>query len=186
MKKIGLLFILTAVTFYADAQSAMITLKKGHKTIERYFSGDYINCRLVSGEWMEARITKMHEDSIQLKPFELVQYMNSLGIPYTDTLWKNKRDISLKEIDAFPRRDQSFSYIKNGAILQIIGGGYILLNVINTLSDGDKLFADNNGVNLAIAAAVVAVGTIMHASHSPVLKVGRKYKLQYVELKPTF
>ncbi len=177
--------MLMLLTVYAGAQSAMITLKKGHKTIERYFPGDYINCRLTSGEWMEARITKMYNDSLQLKPFELVQYMNALGIPFTDTLWKNKRNISLNDIDAFPRRDQSVSYIKNGTIFQVIGGGYILLNVINTLSDGDKLFADNNGVNLAVAAAVLALGTIMHTTHTPVLKVGKKYKLQYVELKPT-
>jgi hypothetical protein len=127
----------------------------------------------------------MSNDSMQLKPFELVQYMNALGIPSVDTLWKNKRNISVHNIDAFPRRDQSVNYIKNGTLLQILGGGYIILNVINTLSSGDRLFEDNNGVNLAIAAAVFAAGTIIHSGHSDVLKVGRKYKLQYVELAPS-
>lgn len=179
-----LFFIFPVIAIYSHAQSGMITLKKGHKTIERYFTGDYINCQLQSGEWIDARINRIYSDSLQVRPFQLVQYMNSLGIPSVDTLWNYDRKLALDNITAFPRRDHSFAYVKNGTLLQILGGGYILLNVINTLADGDQLFADNNGINLAVAAAVFAVGTIMHVTYSPELKVGRKYKLQYVDLSP--
>jgi hypothetical protein len=105
-------------------------------------------------------------------------------MPAVDTLWHDKRKIAVKDIDAFERLDQSVNYIKDGTILQVIGGGYILLNVINTLSSGDQLFDDNNGARLAIAAAVFAVGTLMHHSRNPYLQVGRKYRLQYVALSP--
>lgn len=184
MKKIVFVFLMITSTGYVNAQSAMITLKKGHKTIERYFPGDYINCQLQSSEWINARIYRIYNDSLQVRPFQLVQYMNSLGIPSVDTLWNYDRKLALNNITAFPRRDHSFAYVKNGTLLQILGGGYILLNVINTLADGDQLFADNNGVNLAIAAAVFVAGTIIHASYSSELKVGHKYKLQYVALAP--
>jgi len=41
---------------------------------------------------------------------------------------------------------------------------YFNLNVINTLSAGDALFYNGNAVRLGVAAAVFAVGTLLHVS----------------------
>ena len=166
------------LAFTAKGQADFLVLKKRNKTIDRYFEGNTINCRLRGNEWIRALIITITKDSIFLKPFQEAQFLNAIGIPYSDTLWANRRKIAISSIDAFPREDESFQYIKNGAIFQIAGGGYIALNVINTLSAGDQLFDDNNGTNLAIAAGVLAIGTIMHITYSPYIRLGKKYKLQ--------
>ena len=184
MQKCLLLFIASFFTAYTYAQGDFLLLKKRNKTIQTFYTGYYITFRTKSKEWISGYINTMANDTLHLKPFELVRYINGWGIPAVDTLWHNKKKIAVKDIDAFERLDQSVNYIKDGTILQVIGAGYILLNVINTWSSGDQLFDNNNGTKLAIAAAVFAVGTLMHQSRNPYLQVGRKYRLQYVNLTP--
>jgi hypothetical protein len=180
MQKTLLPFIYFLYPFIVPAQSAFLVLKKNHKTIETFFSGSYINCKTDKGEWLNARINNIAYDTLYLKPFELIRFINAWGMPASDTLWGHERKLAVKNIAAFPRRDQSVNYIKNGGILIIGSAGYIILNVVNTLSSGDALFDDNNGVRLGIAAAIFAVGMLIHHSHSDELSLGRRYRLVYI------
>jgi hypothetical protein len=180
MQKNLLLLYFFLNSILAHAQSDFVLLKKHHKTIESFYTGSYINCR-TNGEWIEAYISNISNDTLHLKPYELVHFINAWGMPAVDTLWRHERKIAVKDIDAFPKTDQSFSYIKDGTLLQIGAGGYIILNVINTLSSGDALFDNGNAARLGIAAAIFAIGTLMHISHSNEIRIGKKYKLKYVK-----
>jgi hypothetical protein len=166
------------------SQQDFLLLKKRNKTIASFYIGSPITFRTAAGDWVDAYINKIANDTLYIKEFELVTYVNSWGMPAVDTMWRNTRKITTKDIVAFPRQDQSINYIKNGTILQVGAGGYILLNVINTLSSGDNLFENNNGLRLAIAGAVFVIGTLMHTSRSPEIKIGKKYKLQYIKMQP--
>lgn len=168
---------------YSYGQHDFILLKKRNKTIASYYVDNTITFRNTSGRWVDAYINDIKGDTLYLKEFEIVPYVNSWGMPATDTLWRNRMKITTKDMAAFPRKNQSVNYIKDGTLLQVASGGYMLLNVINTLSDGDALFEDNNGMRLGIAAAVFAIGTLMHTSRSPVIEVGRKYRLQYITMQ---
>lgn len=182
MQKTLLSLICFTSTFAVHAQSAFLVLKKHHKTIETFFAGSYISCKTGKGEWIDARINNIADDTLYLKPFELVSYINAWGMPASDTLWRHDRKLAVKNIAAFPRRERSVNYIKNGAILQVASAGYIILNVINTLSSHDALFDNNNGKKLAIAAIIFAIGTLIHQSHSNELTLGRRYRLVYVKV----
>ena len=57
----------------------------------------------------------------------------------------------------------------------------ILLNIINTASSGDPVFGEDNIDNIAIAAGVFAVGTVMHLTHKKSHVLGKKYRMQIVQ-----
>ena len=183
MPKLIVVLLITFLSKEAYAQRDFLLLKKRNKTIASYYVDNTITFRTAGGRWVDAYINDIKNDTLFLKEFEIVPYVNSWGMPATDTLWRNRMKITTKDMAAFPRRSQSVNYIKDGTLLQVASGGYMLLNVINTLSDGDALFEDNNGLRLGIAAAVFAVGTFMHKSRSPVIEIGKKYRLQYVQMK---
>jgi hypothetical protein len=87
-------------------------------------------------------------------------------------------------LHAFPKTE-SLPYVKNGFILQLGGGGYLLLNLINTLSNNEPVFGDKNIARISIAAAVLAIGTIIHKTHKPYYIIGKKYQLEYISSKPS-
>lgn len=170
------------VTHISYAQQDFLLVKKRNKTVASYYTGNPITFRTTSGQWVDAYINKIINDTLYIKEFELVRYVNAWGMPAVDTMWRNRRKITTKDMAAFPRKSQSVNYIKDGTLFQVASGGYILLNVINTLSDGDAIFENNNGMRLGIAAVVFAIGTLMHSSRSPVIEIGKKYRLQYIKM----
>lgn len=93
--------------------------------------------------------------------------------------------IHVNHIKAFPKTDESFSYVKNGLIFKIAGGGYLLLNAINTLSDHDDFFASDNIPKISIAAGVLAVGIVLGLTHKTSYVVGKKYHIEYISTKPS-
>jgi hypothetical protein len=181
MQKTLFPFIYFLFPFVVHAQSAFLVLKKHHRTIETFFTGSYINCKTNKGEWLDGRINNITDDTLCLKLFELVHFINAWGMPASDTLWGHQRKLAVKNIAAFPRRDQSVNYIKNGTILLAGGAGYIILNVINTLSSGDALFDNNNSTRLSIAAVIFAAGMLIHHSRSNELSLGKRYRLVYLQ-----
>ena len=70
-------------------------------------------------------------------------------------------------------------WIKDGSILRVAGGGYILLNVINGIIKNTLLFP-NTG--LIVAASVFLVGEILHYTYTPILKLGKKHYLQSINI----
>lgn len=178
MQKI-ILFILCASFFHtAKAQSDLLVFKKGNHTVERYFNGSFISFQLNTQQWISGYIKKLQTDSITIVPIEEKLAINFLGMVVTDTLVLNTVKIALKNIYALPKGHEGFSYIKNGSLLQILSGGYMALNIINTASSKDPVFGRDNIKNLGIAAGVFAAGTIMHLTHHSYFVVGKKYHLQ--------
>ncbi|MEP6844504.1 MAG: hypothetical protein ABI861_00805 [Panacibacter sp.] len=178
-----ILVVLSFLLINSIFSQDFLLLKKRNKTIASFYIGNAITFRTTAGNWVDAYINKITNDTLYIKEFELVRYVNSWGMPSVDTMWRNRRKITIKDMSAFPRQNQSVNYIKDGTIFQVGAGGYILLNVINTLSDGDNLFENNNGSRLGIAALVFIIGTLMHTSRSPVIEIGKKYTLKYIKMQ---
>ncbi len=179
-------FILSAVLVFcsisAKAQQDFVVLKKRNKTIETFFTGSYISFLINKNNSVSACIKQIKNDSLLLKPFYEVVRGNPLGLMYTDTIWQPNFKIAVTNIYAFPRTNKSFEYIKNGTIFQIGSAGYVLLNVINALSNNNKLFDADNSTRLGFAAGIFSIGEAMHLLRLPVLVIGKKYKLQYIRL----
>ncbi len=159
-------------------------MKKNSHVIQTWFSGQAIFTQLTDGAWVNALIKKIELDTLYLRPFTTVVVANRLGMPITDTVFYGLMNVAVNKLHAFPKHE-SMPYIKNGLILQLGGGGYLLLNIINTLSDNEPVFGSKNISHVGIAAAVLAAGTIIHLTHKSNYIVGKKYHVEYISSKPS-
>jgi len=174
---------LIACTFtVTHAQSDFIVLKKRHTTIQNYMPGDFITILLVNDNWLGGYIKKIQNDSIYVRTFSIRVYVDSWGLHSTDTAWGSIEKISMANIKGVPKQHEGFAYIKNGQLLEIGAGGYILLNVINTLGHKDPLFSQQNASRLGTAGAVLAAGIILNLTYSDHTMLGKKYHLDYIKL----
>jgi hypothetical protein len=181
--KLLLVFIFISNT--CTAQSDFILLKKGSRVLETWFSGQNIQLQLDNRQWVNAVINKIQDDSLYLRPFVTQVLANRWGMPYIDTTYYGVMNIDVKDIRALPKTGESFPYIRNGLIFQIGGGGYLALNVINTLSNNEPVFGDDNISKVSIAAAVLAAGTLMSLTHKSIYVLGKKYHIEYISSKPS-
>jgi len=174
-------FILTS-TF---AQSDFIQLKKKDKVIQTWFKGNYIYTQLKNGQWINAVIYNIKDDSLYLRPYIVQTFINRLGFNFLDTTFYGLMAINANYLHAFPKKDEGFSYVKNGSIFDIAGGGYLVLNIINTLSDNDPVFGADNVPKLSIATSVLALGIVLGLTHKSNYIIGKKYHIEYIYTKPS-
>src|SRR4030095_11960288 len=107
-----LLIIFILISNISTAQSDFIVLKKRSKVLQTWFSGQNIHLQLNTGQWLTALISKIQNDSLYLRPFNTQILPNRWGMPYVDTTYYGVMTISVNSIRAFPKTDESFSYIK--------------------------------------------------------------------------
>ena len=130
MNRCIIVFIAACIYSASFAQSDFIQLKKRDKVIGSWFKGNYITLQLNNEQWINALIYKIQDDSLYLRPYIVQTYANRLGLPFLDTTYYGLMPLHMSGIKAFPKDDESFSYIKNGTLFYIAGGGYLLLNII--------------------------------------------------------
>lgn len=183
MKCCQLLLILLLLSKISTAQD-FIVLKKNSHVIQSWFSGQNIFAQLTNDTWVNAIIKKIEIDTLYLQPFALQIVANRFGMPITDTIFYGLMKVGVNNLHAFPKKE-SMPYVKNGSILQLGAGGYLLLNVINTLSNNEPVFGSKNISHIGIAAAVFAIGTIIHVTHKTNYVVGKKYHVEYISSKPS-
>ncbi len=170
---------------HAQAQSDFIVLKKRNTSLKTYFTGTYLTCILTNDEALGGYIKKIQNDSIYVKPFTLQVYADSWGLTGTDTSWMSVVRVAIKQIKAFPKLRESFAYIKDGSLIEIGAGGYMALNIINTLGKKQQLFSQQNSNRLGTAAGIFAFGLLLHYTHKDYITLGKKYHLDYIRLNST-
>lgn len=188
-----LLLLLLFTAKYSEAQKDFFVLMKNHQTIETFIEDSHITFEFSNGTWITGIITKILNDSFYFKQ-EIIHYY-AMG---TDTQYISGYKLALTDVYAMPRANasynytgdaihpaygrQSFIYVKNGLIFKLLGGGYIALNLFNNLTENDPPFAKNNIAPLGIAAVVYFIGVLLHSSYKPVLVLGKKYHLAYINM----
>lgn len=185
--------ILTAMLFFflisgqTQAQVSVLTLKKKNKTIRQYWPGTEIAFQLSNKEWRKGLIKKITPDSLFIQPV-IVRYF----LMGTDTLRYLTTGYAHSDIYAFPKPGISiefndgryqirrsaghvhFFWIKGGWIFRAGGMGYIGLHLLNSIG------ATINPASLAIAGGVVGIGFLLKALYTPVIRIGKKYKVVYI------
>jgi len=182
MLKILLTGFIAFSIYSLQAQSDFIVLKKKNTSIQTFFPGSFISCQVDNNDWVNGYIRKIQNDSIYIKPFHEALTIDTWGLLHSDSIFLDVERINVNQITAMPKKDHSFEYIKDGTILEIGAGGYMLLNIINTLSNKDPLFGKNNINRLGIAAGVFTAGLVLHLLRRTYIKIGKKYKLNYIHL----
>ena len=185
MNRCFLIVIAILIANTSFGQSDFFQLKKRSKVLQTWYKDNYIYCQLKNGQWINAVIHKIRDDSLYLRPYQVQTFINRLGLNYLDTTFYGLMTIHINSIHAFPKEDEGFSYVKNGAIFKIAGGGYLLLNVINTLSDNEPVFGEDNLPKVGIAAGVIALGVVLGLTHKSTYIIGKKYHLEYIAVKPS-
>lgn len=188
-----LLIPLLFTSWICNGQEDFFVLKKRSKTIQRFSTGSFIVFQLQDGGWNSGKITAIRNDSFFVQ-IMAVRY-SMMGI---DTVHLGMMKVALRDISVMPRKTamvnyrndrpvlikghEKFSYVKNGLIFQALGGGYILLNTINTLGKGDPVFSKKNTTRLGIGALVFLFGQVLHWTYRQHLPIGKKYHFEYIRI----
>lgn len=161
--------------------------------VRQYWKDAPFTFQLKDKQWVSGVISGITPDSFYFRQ-EIIRY-SLLG---TDTLRISGFSFAPDDIYALPARGQSvmyvndqvritsgqqkFVWVRNGAIFRIGGAGYLFLNMVNHLIDGDSPFIQNNLPNLGIGAGVYLLGEILHRTYKPHIYIGKKYQLEIVAL----
>lgn len=188
-----LLISLLFVSCVSHAQEDFFVLKKKHKTIRRFYTGYPIVFKTQDDEWISGDITLIRNDSFYIREKALRYSMTGI-----DTVHFGIMRVALRDVTVMPRPTaavyyrndrpvvirghEKFAYVKNGLLFQVIGGGYILLNTVNTLRNGDPVFSKKNTPKLGMAALFFLFGQALHWTYRQHLQIGKKYHLEYIRI----
>jgi len=185
MLKLILTCFIASIVISTHAQSDFIVLKKRNTSLKTYFVGTYMSLVLSNDELLGGYIKKIQNDTVYIRPFTLQVYLNAFGFATTDTAWSSIVRVAIKNIKGVPNIKRSFEYIRDGSLIEIGAGGYILLNIINNLSHKEPLFGEQNAPRLGTAAGVFAVGLLLQLTRQPYITLGKRYHLDYIRLNST-
>lgn len=173
------------------SQGDFLVFKKTHQTLATYTKGSYITFQLRSGQWMQGIITKISNDS-----FELKQEFISHGMR-NDTTHVSGFHFTIADVYAMPKRGVQIDYINNryqvtmsgghvhwywiksGWIFRVGAAGYAALNIFNGIIQNNFSF---RGSHLGIAAGIFAGGVLLKRSYRPAWRMGHKYRLETIRV----
>jgi hypothetical protein len=175
-------FIISFSSIYS--QEDFLILKKGNKSVEKFWKGTFIAFQLPNKNWEKGELMKIKNDSFYIRP-RVIRY----NLMRTDTFYYPVKGFVLSDIYAMPKRGYlvdfvngkfqisktgghvHFYWIKSGFIFRVAGAGFALLGAIN----GALL-------NIPIGATVFAAGVLMKKLYKPTIRMKGKYKMEFFKL----
>lgn len=170
-----ILLLLTGQQIFAQS-SDVILLKKNNKTIKRFFAGTDINLTTTTGVYLNASITKIKNDTLFLKQFDIRQIPTQLGVYVLDTVATYYYQYHYNQVKSIGKSGRGFDLSASAATL--LGGGLLL-----TLANGIVFLADREKFSpgLMIASASLAtIGYVMSKTGGKGMIIGKKYSLVYL------
>lgn len=158
------------------AQSGLLLLQQGRKTIRTYFPGNTIGFTASNGNQVYGVIEALRNDSIFVKEQQIRQMGTSLGVFVLDTITTYRVAYPIQQIAHLDRVRRGFNWAASGAALA--GGGSLLAvgSGVVYLVDRERYSSE-----LMIAGlAGFATGYVMAKSYKQRYSLGRKYRLVYV------
>ena len=178
-------FIVFLAFFYslgAMGQSDLLVLKKNNRTIQSFFPGSEIMFS-ANLRYYDAYVTSIERDSIFLVQYDVRQVPTNLGVYILDTVAKYYFSVSYKDITEFGRNRKNFNWAASGGTL--FGGGILLTTAgLATwiFSKPKTRYYASPGL-VAGSAALAAIGYLIMKKGSGNIKLGKKYTLDYINLK---
>ena len=188
MKPILLAGCLFGLLCSARAQRNLLLLKKGNRTVTRYWEGSTIAFQLTNGAWQKGELVALRNDSVFVQPHIVRYYL--IG---NDTLHLPVQGYAQSSIAAFPRRGVEIDLrrgefgITNRAnmltkLLRIGAVGFTALSLANGLREGNYSLSDH-GTELAIAGGVVAASYAIDKLQRYTYRLGGKYHLDVINFR---
>lgn len=160
-------------------EGQILMLKDEGIVVHSFTKGDYIEFQFSNKQWITGYIDWVRNDSVQINQFALQSILTMYGTYGEDTLKLGKLAFHVNEIIAFPREKGYYnSVFTNGAFLKTGGIGYFGLNVINSLSNKDPLFAKDNLPKLIGGVLAWAGGVLIHKLNPNYRPIGKRYTVE--------
>jgi len=174
------LFIILGSTFVARAQpSDFLALKKKNGiTIKNYFAGIPIDFYTARGE-VSGIIRKIDKDTIYITYHDVRMAYTMWGTQVPDTVTSYDLRYSYKDIIAIPKKAKGFEFVRDGSIFILGGTGFTVLHLVNSAIQSQPV----NWKTVGIAMGVAGVGVIMRLLRKHEYKIGKKYTLNYINMK---
>lgn len=177
--KIILPFLLFISLTSSAQQADFIILKKKNKRIETYFAGDNIAFTAASGTYINALINGIKNDTLYLQEFVTRMLPTVYGTYIIDTAGSYHYKYHYNQIKAIGKQERkNFNLGGSGAAL--LGGGALL-----TVASGIVYLVDRKKFSaplLIASAGLGVVGYFLSKDRSHAMLIGRKYKLEYIDM----
>lgn len=179
-KSIPFSFLLLMITLGSFAQGGkLLVLKDRGIGVKNFTEGNYINFEFSNRQWITGYISRIQNDTIDVKQFALQQIMTSYGTLAEDSLKLGTLSLHISEIRAFANDKGHFNTVfTNGALLKTGGGGYIIVNVVNSLIRKDPVFESGNIPKLLGGAAAWVLGKIQQQSNPNYRPIGKRFSVE--------
>jgi hypothetical protein len=171
--------LLFPVILYSQ-QSDILLLQKNQRTIRQFFAGSQIDFYTTEHMGVSAVVDYIKRDSLFLLQYDIRMMPTMFGTFAPDTLAVYKVQYSVKNVYSFPANPRKFSFITNGTLFMLGGGAYLVLNMVNTLREGDPPFAKDNRPNIIGGVAAFAAGLLLNKTQRTEYRLGKKYRLKYL------
>lgn len=165
MKYFYFLIILLGLNFQSFSQSSDIinVTKRNGKYLKSFFEGSAIKFRTKNGKYVNGVIEKIKKDSLLVTTYVMGRMMTTYGFTVIDTIRSFITGVSYKEITHIKIDRKKNNLIMPLSILSTYGGaGYIVLNVVNRISNNESLTTKANLKSLGIAIAVLGFGRLVN------------------------
>jgi hypothetical protein len=177
--RILLLFFFPLAAQSQLGKSGFLVLKKGNKTVGRYYTGNTMQFYTTESMPVSGVVDRITADSIYLYQYQIRRMQRADGAVIFDTTGRFPLSFSIANIGSFPAgRQKGKNLLTNGTLLMIGGAGYLVVNMVNTVREGDPPFGEDNLSNVLIATGAVATGFLLKKSWPSRWYIGKKYKLQ--------
>lgn len=179
MAKYMLLLLLSP--FFTRAQQGpcdIMLLKKGNKTIQKFFTGSNIMFFTTGGMQVTGTIECITNDSIFLYQQTIRRIPTAEGGIRFDTSNKYKLMFNIANIGSFPAgKLKGKNLLTDGTLLMLGGAGYLVLNLVNTTRQGDPPFGEENLPKVLASTGAMAGGFLLRKAWPTKHKLGRKYQV---------
>lgn len=174
-----LLIFLPISGFSQSETSNFLLLKKGNKTLGRYFSGNPMFFYTKESMPVTGLVDRITSDSIYLFQYQIRRMQRADGSVVFDTSGKFQLAFSLANIGSFPAgKQKGKNLLTDGTLLVLAGGGYLILNIFNTTRQGDPPFGEENLPNVLMAGGAMVTGLLLKKSWPSRWYIGKKYSLK--------
>ena len=167
-----------------EAQSELngnqiLLLKDKGIVVQSYTVGDHINFEFSNKQWLTGYIDRIRNDSVQINQYALQSTISMFGTYGQDTLQLGKLSFHIHEMIAFPKEKGYYnSVFTNGAFLITGGIGYVGLNIINTVSNKDPVFARDNLPKLIGGVLAWAGGVFIKKVNPNYRPIGKRFTVE--------
>jgi small nuclear ribonucleoprotein (snRNP)-like protein len=166
-------------SLHAQGSDMVLLKKKNNKTLKKYLAETPINMITKNGERINGVIKKIDRDSMFINTYVERAAYTMWGPKFWDTLSIALIKVHCNEVGEIVKPRAGLGIIRNGYLFMAGGLSYAALHLGNALIANEPI----DGSILAKAGAVALGGMILKKTYRSTVKIGKRYRLQYIPLK---